>query len=145
LSYLPGQRLSRCTCDGEEHPGPKHDDGTYVGRSAPEIDVLEAQVGGHPAVGQVSQSAQWAVSQSIMRNIAKMILKIRQPFNRHYIWDNSSQNEIFADPSISRQNGFIGSATQMATSVVTNTNQLCYELIEDCYSVYGFEVGPRIR
>lgn len=61
LSYLPGQRLSRCTCNGEEHPGPKHDDGTYVGRSAPEIDVFEAQVGGHPAVGQVSQSAQWAV------------------------------------------------------------------------------------
>jgi beta-glucanase (GH16 family) len=62
LSYLPGQRLSRCTCDGEEHPGPKHDDGTYVGRSAPEIDVFEAQVGGHPPIGQVSQSAQWAVS-----------------------------------------------------------------------------------
>ena len=44
LSYLPGQRLSRCTCDGESHPGPKHSDGTYVGRSAPEIDVFEAQV-----------------------------------------------------------------------------------------------------
>ena len=27
LSYLPGQRLSRCTCDGEDHPGPKHTDG----------------------------------------------------------------------------------------------------------------------
>lgn len=62
LSYLPGQRLSRCTCGGESHPGPKHDDGTYVGRSAPEIDVFEAQVGGHPATGEVSQSAQWAVS-----------------------------------------------------------------------------------
>ena len=44
LSWLPGQRLSRCTCDGESHPGPKHPDGTYVGRSAPEIDVFEAQV-----------------------------------------------------------------------------------------------------
>ena len=62
LSYLPGQRLSRCTCDGEDHPGPKHADGTYVGRSAPEIDILEAQMGGTPLVGQVSQSAQWAVS-----------------------------------------------------------------------------------
>lgn len=62
LSYLPGQRLSRCTCDGEEHPGPKHEDSTYVGRAAPEIDVFEAQVGEHPPVGQVSQSAQWAVS-----------------------------------------------------------------------------------
>ena len=63
LSYLQGQRLSRCTCDGESHPGPKHSDGTYgvlqrlficrsrdqplclVGRAAPEIDMFEAQVG----------------------------------------------------------------------------------------------------
>jgi hypothetical protein len=45
LSYLPGQRLSRCTCSGEDHPGPKLSDGTLRGRSAPEIDVIEAQVG----------------------------------------------------------------------------------------------------
>ena len=44
LSYLPGQRLSRCTCPDESHPGPVHQDGTYVGRAAPEIDVFEAQV-----------------------------------------------------------------------------------------------------
>ena len=44
LSYLPGQKLSRCTCPGESHPGPVHSDGTYVGRSAPEIDIFEAQV-----------------------------------------------------------------------------------------------------
>ena len=80
FSYLSGQKLSRCTCPGSNHPGPVHDDGTYVGRSAPEIDVFEASVvrinipvreldihvifvvaqstGG---IGQVSQSAQWAV------------------------------------------------------------------------------------
>jgi beta-glucan synthesis-associated protein KRE6 len=44
LSFLPGQRLSRCTCPGESHPGPVHSDGTYVGRAAPEIDIFEAQV-----------------------------------------------------------------------------------------------------
>lgn len=44
LSYLPGQRLSRCICPGESHPGPVHADGSYVGRAAPKIDVLEAQV-----------------------------------------------------------------------------------------------------
>lgn len=82
LSYLPGQRLSRCTCPGESHPGPLHADGTFVGRSAPEIDVFEAQaccgndhlsscklinqqIRGSPPIGQVSQSAQWAVSESI--------------------------------------------------------------------------------
>ena len=78
LSYLPGQRLSRCTCEGESHPGPKHSDGTFVGRAAPEIDIFEAQVRpsvrspinlsrysqntGQPILGRVSQSAQWAVS-----------------------------------------------------------------------------------
>ena len=44
LSFLPGQKLSRCTCPGESHPGPMHADGTFVGRSAPEIDIFEAQV-----------------------------------------------------------------------------------------------------
>jgi beta-glucanase (GH16 family) len=44
LSFLPGQKLSRCTCPGESHPGPTLDDGTFVGRAAPEIDVFEAQV-----------------------------------------------------------------------------------------------------
>jgi len=47
LSYLPGQRLSRCTCPGEPHPGPVHKDGSYVGRAGPEIDVFEAQVNQH--------------------------------------------------------------------------------------------------
>lgn len=62
LSYLPGQRLSRCTCPGESHPGPMHSDGSFVGRAAPEIDMFEAQIKGTPLSGQVSQSAQWAVS-----------------------------------------------------------------------------------
>jgi hypothetical protein len=57
-SLLPGQRLSACTCAGESHPGPKNQDGSFVGRSAPEIDLFEALVDGKR--GQVSQSAQWA-------------------------------------------------------------------------------------
>lgn len=40
LSYLDGMRSPSCTCPGEDHPGPNN----TVGRSAPEIDVLEAQV-----------------------------------------------------------------------------------------------------
>ncbi|KAJ6470524.1 beta-glucan synthesis-associated [Mycena sanguinolenta] len=129
LSYLPGQRLSRCTCAGESHPGPVHSDGTYVGRSAPEIDILEAQIGGSgtdddPYVGQVSQSAQWA------------------PFNKAYIWDNSSQNLIIPDPTLSHQNSFSGSEFQQATSVVSTTNQSCYQLTEQCFAVNGFEYLP---
>ena len=32
-----------------------------MGRSSPEIDVFEAQMGGEPLSGEVSQSAQFAV------------------------------------------------------------------------------------
>ncbi|KAF9534690.1 glycoside hydrolase family 16 protein [Crepidotus variabilis] len=122
ISYLPGQKLSRCTCNGEDHPGPKHPDGTYVGRSAPEIDLFEAQMSGSPLSGEVSQSAQWA------------------PFNRAYIWDNSTA--IIEDPSVTRINGFKGNVYQQATSLITKTNQRCYELEEDCFSIYGFEYKP---
>ncbi|KAI0268107.1 beta-glucan synthesis-associated [Gloeopeniophorella convolvens] len=118
-------RLSRCTCtDDKTHPGPKHSDGSFVGRAAPEIDVFEAQVKGDPLSGQVSQSGQWA------------------PFNAGYIWQNTSDNEIIADSSISTFNPYVGGVTQQATSVVTETNQECYEKTGGCYSIYGFEYKP---
>lgn len=124
LSYLPGQRLSRCTCPGESHPGPKHSDGTFVGRSAPEIDIFEAQIQRSPIIPEVSQSAQWA------------------PFDARYAWFNTSDNMIITNPSISKQNPFIGSFLQQASSVVTKTDSRCYELAEGCYSLYGFEYQP---
>ncbi|KAJ7935919.1 glycoside hydrolase family 16 protein [Mycena leptocephala] len=123
LSYLPGQRLSRCTCAGESHPGPMHSDGTYVGRSAPEIDIFDRRPDG-AHVGQVSQSAQWA------------------PFNAGYHWDNSSDNLYIADLTVSHQNSYLGAVYQQATSVVSNTNQQCYQLIDQCYAVHGFEYVP---
>lgn len=122
LSYLPGQRLSRCTCDGEIHPGPKHSDGTYVGRSAPEIDVFEAQISDD--VGYVSQSAQWA------------------PFNEAYVWKNTSDNFIIYDESVSSLNSYIGGRYQQATSVVSKTDQNCYTNETGCFSVYAFEYKP---
>ncbi|KAF8903538.1 beta-glucan synthesis-associated protein [Mucidula mucida] len=125
LSFLPGQRLSRCTCAGESHPGPVHSDGTFVGRSAPEIDILEAQVTGRPLSGQVSQSGQWA------------------PFNDNYVWDNSSANLIIDDPTISIYNEFRGGAFQQSTSVVTDTPAACYQLADEpCFGIYGFEYKP---
>ncbi|KAJ7630781.1 beta-glucan synthesis-associated protein [Roridomyces roridus] len=123
LSYLPGQRLSRCTCAGESHPGPVHSDGTYVGRSAPEIDIFEAQISG--GSGQVSQSAQWG------------------PFNNEYIWFNTSDNLIIPNLVNSTLNSYIGGAFQQATSVVTQTDQTCYQLIDPtCFGVFGFEYKP---
>ena len=88
FSYLPGQRLSRCTCPGEEHPGPTHSDGTFVGRSAPEIDVFEATTQGPQ--GAVSQSGQWA------------------PFNAGYEWFNTTQNMVITDPTVTVQNVYTG-------------------------------------
>lgn len=64
-----------------------------------------------------------------------------QPFNAGYVWKNTSANEVIANPSISAQNTYVGSVLQQATSVVTETNQLCYEGVGECYSIYGFEVG----
>ncbi|KAJ7618877.1 beta-glucan synthesis-associated [Mycena polygramma] len=127
LSYLPGQRLSRCTCPGESHPGPVHADGSYVGRAAPEIDLfgsfscLSDIANGK---GAVSQSGQWA------------------PFNAGYVWFNTSDNLVIADTSITAQNTYTGGAYQQATSVVTQTNQGCYELTDGCKSVYGIEYKP---
>jgi beta-glucan synthesis-associated protein KRE6 len=97
LSVLPGQRLSRCTCeeDADLHPGPKHDDGTFVGRSAPEIDVFEQQVGlVQKGMAEVSQSAQFA------------------PFNWKYTWTNLTTTDTWGiiDDTITKPNSYLGGA-----------------------------------
>lgn len=135
LSYLPGQRLSRCTCpDDTTHPGPKHPNGEWVGRAAPEIDMFEAQnkmatdpvTGERRLMGEVSLSAQWA------------------PFNAEYKYSNTSENRVIYDPTLSVENTYLGGSTQQATSTVTITNQECYELASSspCFSVFGFEYTP---
>ncbi|KAH9833744.1 glycoside hydrolase family 16 protein [Rhodofomes roseus] len=124
LSYLSGQRLSRCTCPDESHPGPKHRDGTFIGRSAPEIDILEALISGSSPVGQISQSGQWA------------------PFNAGYEWYNTSANEIIYNASVSYFNNYTGSVIQQATSVLSEADQNCYEYETGCFSIYGVEYKP---
>ncbi|KAK1230580.1 hypothetical protein PQX77_006317 [Marasmius sp. AFHP31] len=132
LSYLPGQRLSRCTCPGESHPGPVHSDGTYVGRSAPEIDMIEALVGHtfippgtSTLVGEVSQSGQWA------------------PFNYQYEWWDGPENFTINDPTVTQLNSYRGGALQQASSCVSRTNQRCYDQMPDpCFTLYGFEYKP---
>lgn len=123
FNYLPGQRLSRCTCpESTMHPGPKHADGTWIGRSAPEIDIFEAQVDPDSLVGHVSQSGQWA------------------PFNPGYVWPNTSDSEYHVyDRVMTAFNPFQGSVQQQATSALSITNQDCYTQETGCLSVYGFE------
>ncbi|KAJ9126589.1 hypothetical protein QFC24_001618 [Naganishia onofrii] len=125
LSYLPGQRLSRCTCENDEnHPGPKNPDGSWVGRSAPEIDVLEAQVDSGTRIGHVSQSAQFA------------------PFNPHYWIKNGSGEYTIHDTDMTILNPYQGGVYQQAASGLSNTNQNCYTGNSGCSSVYGFEYAP---
>ncbi|KAJ7204307.1 beta-glucan synthesis-associated protein-domain-containing protein [Mycena haematopus] len=109
---------------GESHPGPTTASGTFVGRSAPEIDVFEATIGGPTgaSVGQVSQSAQWA------------------PFDAGYASFNMTDNLVIPDPTISAQNAFVGNQFQQTTSV--DREQECYQLKSGCFSTYGFEYTP---
>ncbi|KAF9476639.1 SKN1-domain-containing protein [Pholiota conissans] len=122
LSFLPGQRLSACTCQGESHPGPVHKNGTYVGRAAPEIDVFEALVNGDGR-GQVSLSAQWA------------------PYNAAYEWQNATNIKMY-DPVNTVLNTYVGGVYQQTTSGLSFTNPDCYELGGKCFTVYGFEYKP---
>ncbi|KAG6381038.1 glycoside hydrolase family 16 protein [Boletus reticuloceps] len=109
---------------GEPHPGPVHSDGTYVGRSAPEIDIFESQITGSPLQGQVSQSAQWA------------------PMNAAYEWKNITGNFAIPNSSLTQLNPYTGGIFQQATSGVTTTNQSCYELSSGYSATYGYEYKP---
>ena len=70
------------------------------------------------------------------------LLIFLQPFNHGYTWENTTNNVYIADPSVSSFNTFLGTTMQQATSVVTQTNQNCYEGGTGCFSVYGFEYKP---
>lgn len=127
LSYLPGQRLSSCTCAGEDHPGPQRADGTFVGRGAPEIDILEATVDHVTKIGKISQSAQWA------------------PFNLKYRPNETPETMVIHEPTLAEINQYIGGAFQQTTSALVTTNNSCaYEASGQnaCYSQYGFEYKP---
>ncbi|KXN92138.1 Beta-glucan synthesis-associated protein KRE6 [Leucoagaricus sp. SymC.cos] len=123
LSYQPGQRLSACTCPGESHPGPMRSDGSYVGRSAPEIDIFEATVV-KDVKGQVSLSSQWA------------------PYNAEYEWQNTTGNFEIYDSSHVHLNTYVGGVYQQTTSCLADTNQQCYELTGGCFAAYAFEYKP---
>ncbi|GAA5825836.1 hypothetical protein JCM11251_000020 [Rhodosporidiobolus azoricus] len=127
FNYLTGQRLSRCTCPGDDHPGPKHKDtGEYVGRSAPEIDVFEALITeGH---GNISQSAQMA------------------PFNAGYeLTHNSSADyvEYFDNDYLTSPNSYKGGVYQQVISGLSETNPDSYNTSNpDEMATYGVEYRP---
>lgn len=126
LSFLPGQRFSRCTCPDvvgtNYHPGPKHPDGTWVGRSAPEIDILEAITDPDTKMGQISQSAQLA------------------PYNAHYELNNRTKGYVTVAKNDSYQtvlNPYTGNVYQQAASGLSNTDQISYN--GKAFASYGFQ------
>ncbi|KAH7097756.1 concanavalin A-like lectin/glucanase [Auriculariales sp. MPI-PUGE-AT-0066] len=104
LSWLPGQRLSACTCKGQDHPGPWLDsENRYRGRSTPELDIIEAQKckrRGPDSHQCASQSAQFA------------------PFSMEYSF-NEAGVEVNA-PDKAERNPYHGSALQQSVSCITN-------------------------
>lgn len=115
ISYLPGQRLPLCTCDGGDHPN------RGTGRGAPEIDALEAEYADNLKLGLASQSMQIA------------------PFDIWYIPDyNFAQ---IHDDTVTSINSYAGGPFQQAVSGVTTLNNEWYEFGagEHGFQMYGYE------
>ncbi|KAF9233634.1 beta-glucan synthesis-associated [Melanogaster broomeanus] len=114
LSWLPGQRLSACTCPGEDHPGPS----TSVGRGAPEIDILEVEHNKLGAGQVVSQSGQFA------------------PFTHDYIYLNDTQDEwVVYTPNITAANSY----RQQAVSALTLLPDDIFQESGAQFTTFGFE------
>ncbi|ESK95791.1 glycoside hydrolase family 16 protein [Moniliophthora roreri MCA 2997] len=113
LSFLPGQRLSACTCSGSDHPGPS----SSTGRGAPEIDIIEAQVDVDIFRGEVSQSFQIA------------------PYNYKYNFDDT-KTTIY-DTSLTKYNSYKGGPYQQAVSAVTYIDDINYD--GQGFAPYAFE------
>lgn len=118
LSWLSGQRLSQCTCPGEEHPGPVRNN-KFVGRGVPEIDILEAQKNKLGDGAKVSQSLQMA------------------PFNADYQanWAALQIN----DSTITARNSYNGSGVQQAISCLTTLPQRIFAGTGGEFATFGFE------
>lgn len=115
LSNLPGQRLSSCTCPGEDHPTP----GT--GRGAPEIDIIEVGATYPPhSMPIATQSFQVA------------------PFDVY--WYPNYNFTAFPDYSVSWYNGYTGGPYQQAISATTNLNKNWFDGQQ--YQRYSFEYAP---
>ena len=115
LSFLPGQRVSACTCPESDHPGPN----VGVGRGVPEIDIFEAQIDTVKRNGEISQSYQIA------------------PYDIGYNYNNETPATTLYDTSSTFFNNYKGGVYQQALSAVTMIDNANYG--GGGYGVYGFE------
>ncbi|RCK64580.1 Beta-glucan synthesis-associated protein KRE6 [Candida viswanathii] len=120
ISYLPGQRLNKCTCAGEDHPNPG------VGRGAPEIDVIEGAVMTDPT-GRVADNG--VASQSLQ--LAPMDI---------WYYPDYDFVEIY-NSSVTTMNTYTGGPFQQALSATTTLNVTWYEFGdgEHNFQTYGYE------
>ena len=126
LSFLPGQRMSACTCPGEDHAGPH----VGVGRGAPEIDMVEAQIRISVAHGEVSQSNQIA------------------PYDDYYNFNNRTTGPdppvTIYDPELTIWNTYKGGPYQQTVSGLTLMPDRIYhdQVVggrSGEFAVFGFE------
>ncbi|KAH9925396.1 glycoside hydrolase family 16 protein [Epithele typhae] len=115
LSFMPGQKLSACTCPGSDHPGPS----VGTGRGVPEIDIFETQIDTVRFQGEASQSFQVA------------------PYNYQYEFVNTSDVTPIYDSSVTRFNTYKGGVYQQAISAVSDINNENYA--GNGYGTYGYE------
>lgn len=114
LSQLPGQKLSSCTCAGQDHPS------LGTGRGAPEIDILEGSVDSTNLIGVVTQSFQVA------------------PFD---IWYRPNSDFLqIPNYNTTQMNGYCGGPFQQAVSGTTLLNNNWYDGKQ--YQKYAFEYIP---
>ncbi|KAN0062052.1 methionine permease [Thecaphora frezii] len=122
LSWLPGMRFPSCTCAGEDHPGPNNN----VGRSSPEIDILEANINLTSGHGQSSQSLQMA------------------PFDIDYFYGNKTGvNVELYNLSKTRQNDYTGGTIQESISALSRVPDTAYQYsTPNQYSTFGIQWEP---
>lgn len=117
LNWNNGMRTPSCTCSGEDHPGPNN----KVGRSAPELDILEAQIRAK-SVGQASQSLQAA------------------PFDPGHNW-RTNLSEIY-DSSVTTYNSFTGNVYQSTISGVSTIPDTAYLKTGNRFTTFALEYTP---
>ncbi|KAI8455769.1 beta-glucan synthesis-associated protein-domain-containing protein [Phakopsora pachyrhizi] len=126
LSWQPGQKLSRCTCSKEDHPGSKNDDGSYKGRASPEIDMLEAYNYERTATAFGSQSLQMA------------------PYNNKREWNQKLDQtySIYDSGLKTTLNSYKGGNRQQTLSALATLPSSNFELEGNKTMPYGLEWTP---
>ncbi|KAK0544673.1 beta-glucan synthesis-associated protein [Tilletia horrida] len=124
LNGLPGMRFPSCTCEGEDHPGPN----VRTARSAPEIDIIEAQMrfdfdGGEGHI-YASQSAQIA------------------PMDPYYNWWNATDIDYHTYVDTAHVNPYRGAALQECASVLAKVPTDGFVQNGQRFVKYGLEYSP---